>query len=176
MARCLVPYGYLKYINTGNMGLYMDQLIKESFDRSFDTMGWSLVGVTPEIKEKFFSLIESHLPPEVVSEISALADNSGLTLAERSSMLHLDTSTLYNYLRKCSSVSVVKHDFVKVTEPVAGKNVIVIFKTSKPISLYLENNLLGVLASRLIVNAEDTEYEYCGRTSEKDEMILLVFE
>jgi hypothetical protein len=52
----------------------------------------------------------------------------------------------------------------------------VLFKTSKPISLYLDNNLLGVLASKLIVDPEDTEYEYCGFTASKDEMTLLVFE
>lgn len=154
----------------------MDQLIRESFERSFDTMGWSLVGVTPEIKEKFFALMESHLPPELITEIAAVSDNSGLTLAEKSSMLNLDTSTLYNYLRKCSSVRIIKHDFVRVTEPVSGKNVIILFNTSKPISLYLENNLLGVLASKLIADAEDTEYEYCGRTAEKDSMTLIVFE
>jgi len=154
----------------------MDPLLKESLMKSFDTMGWSLVGVTPEVIEKFISLLDSKLPADVVSDLIKIADNSLLTIAERNSALYLDLSTLYNYLRKCSSVKIVKYDFVKVTEPVAGKNVIVLFKTSKPISLYLENNLLGTLASRLIVDPDDTEYEYCGFTAEKDETVLLVFE
>lgn len=154
----------------------MDPILKESLMKSFDTMGWSLVGVTPEVIEKFILLLDTKLPADVVSDLISIADNSSLTLAERSESLFLDLSTLYNYLRKCSSVRVVKYDFVRVAEPVAGKNVIVLFKTSKPISLYLDNNLLGVLASKLIVDPEDTEYEYCGFTSSKDETVLLIFE
>lgn len=154
----------------------MDLEIRKNLLATIDTVGWSLVGVNDEVKDKFISLCENMLPLDIILDIIKIADKSSRTLAELNDILPLDTSVLYNYMLKSNSLKIIKHDFVKVAESVSGKRVIILFKTKKQISLYLENNLLGVLASKLMIDPENTEYEYCGCTSDSDETIILIFE